>query len=99
MTTTNEFRVDDNLTQDESGKIHCAHCHEELGASGDEQYLARALRVSRPPAAAGPQIRVQQGEFVDRAVSFRQLCCPSCGVALVSEIAPDDEVSYRRKSL
>jgi hypothetical protein len=99
MSTVGTVRIDDNLVQDSDGAIRCVHCNAVVGARGDETYLAKALRVSRPSAAAGPQVRIQPGQFVDRTVSFRQICCFGCGVALVSEVIPDDEPSYRRKSL
>ena len=99
MSPSTTIRIDDNLVQDASGEIRCAHCEEVVGSRDDDVYLSKALRLVRPPVAAGPQIRGDQRLFVDREVSFRQVCCPGCGVALISEIAPDDDEEFRRKSL
>ena len=92
------MRIDDNLTKGDDGALVCAHCGTLVGRPG-LGFLSEAVRVTGPPGAAGPQVLEHAERFVDRTVGFRQLCCPGCYVALLTEVVPEDEGSFRTKEL
>jgi N-methylhydantoinase B len=91
-------RIDDNLAKGPDGALLCTHCGTTVGRPG-ETFLSEAVRVTGRPGAAGPQVREHAERFVDRAVGFRQLCCPGCYTALLTEVVPEDEDSFRTKEL
>lgn len=93
-----ELRLDDNLVVTADEMVRCAHCGYELGKRGPNLLGAAVIREGAPEEA-GPQIRGRPAHFVDEAIVFRQFCCPGCYVALLTEIVPAGEQSYRSKEV
>ncbi len=89
---------DDNVVIDAEGDFHCAHCGTLVGRAGGP-FLGEASVRTGPPSLAGPQIRGEPALFVDAEIVFRQLSCPSCLTALLTEIVPASEVGLRTKTL
>jgi N-methylhydantoinase B len=90
--------IDDNLALAGDGTVQCRHCGAVTG-SGRRAPLDRAATRIGPPSLAGPQVRDNAELFIDREVVFRQLCCPGCMTALLTEVVPGDEPSARGKRL
>jgi N-methylhydantoinase B len=89
---------DDNVVIDAEGDSRCVHCGTLVGtASGP--FLGEAHERLGDPALGGPQIRGNPSEFVDAEIVFRQLCCPGCLTALLTEIVPASETGVRLKAL
>ena len=78
-------RLDDNVLSGESGALTCAHCGGLLATAG-EPHLHRALVRTGDVSLAGPHVRAADPPVVDEGVEFRQLLCPSCGTALLTEV-------------
>lgn len=47
---------------------------------------------------AGPHVRAADPPVVDEQVEFRQLLCPSCGTALLTEVVAGADVHTRSAS-
>ena len=67
----------------------CAHCDHVL-ATGDADYRTGLAMHEGPSSEAGPQIWPRWQDYVDTPVVFRQGYCPSCFVALVTEVVPEN---------
>ncbi|MFB8370999.1 hydantoinase B/oxoprolinase family protein [Pseudarthrobacter sp. NPDC055928] len=80
--------LDINVTMSGSS-VACRHCGETLGAAGAD-YLARLPRDEAAPAAAGPHIWADSATYIDELVVFRQIFCPGCATALLSQVVPAD---------
>jgi hypothetical protein len=91
-------RVDDNLRRDEDGGLCCARCAALLATPG-EPHLHRALLRTGDVSLAGPHVRAADPPVVDEGVEFRQLLCPSCGTALLTEVVATADADTRRFSL
>jgi N-methylhydantoinase B len=94
-TCSHGARIDDNLVLREDGDVACAHCDTKVGES--DSYLSLATLREGTPDLAGPQIKGRPERHTDREVIYRQLLCPSCGVAFQSEVVPADEDARRLK--
>lgn len=82
-------RLDDNLSlvdTDSGPAVACTHCSSIL-AREPEDLLSVAAYDGRP-SEAGPRVVEDTSLYVDDEVVFRQLCCPSCSVALSSAVVP-----------
>lgn len=85
-------RLDDNtLLQERDGDhyIECAHCGYGMGKAG-ENYFERLACYEGSASEAGPQIWKDASTYIDKAVMFRQYCCPGCYTAFRSEVVPVD---------
>jgi hypothetical protein len=91
-------RLDDNVHLGHSGELTCAHCATVLSAAG-EPHLHRALVRSGDVSLAGPHVRAADPPVVDEQVEFRQLLCPSCGTALLTEVVAVADVHTRSASV
>jgi len=91
-------RVDDNIAFAEDGGQVCSHCGGVLAAVG-EPHLHRALIRVGEVSLAGPHVRAADPPVVDEEVQFRQLLCPSCGTALLTEIAATADRDTRTASV
>ena len=91
-------RVDDNVLVDGDGELSCAHCGALLAAPG-EPHLHRAVLRSGDVSLAGPHVRAADPPVVDEQVEFRQLLCPVCGTALLTEIVAVADSDTRRAAL
>jgi hypothetical protein len=90
--------VDDNVLLGESGELTCAHCQALLAAPG-EAHLHRALLRAGDVSLAGPHVRAADPPVVNEQVEFRQLLCPVCGTALLTEIVAVADTDTRGASL
>jgi len=90
--------IDGNVEVVDDGSVHCRHCGSVAGVDAEDPY-SEALTFEGPPSTAGPHILEDGQQFVDRDIVFRQLCCPGCRAALLTEVVPADEPSARGKSL
>lgn len=83
-------RIDDNLivrrTADRA-VVSCAHCGHTHGEQGSDFYASLA-RVVGPTHRAGPSICPDPSVYIDAEVRFTQLCCPGCGTAVKTSVAP-----------
>lgn len=70
-------------------RIACAHCAHEL-ARGTYDYRSALAVYEGPNTEAGPQLWPQPADYVDTPIVFRQYYCPSCYVALATEVVPHD---------
>ena len=91
-------RVDDNVLFSDNGELTCAHCRALLATAG-EPHLHRALLRTGEVSLAGPHVRAADPPVVNEQVEFRQLLCPSCGTALLTEVVAVADVDTRRTSL
>jgi N-methylhydantoinase B len=91
-------RVDDNLQLSDDGTVCCAHCGATVGVDRDHM-LSEAVLREGPPSLAGPHVRDNAREFVDRDIVFRQDCCPGCMTALRTQVVPVDEAEHRERRL
>jgi len=91
-------RVDDNVLLGEDGELTCAHCTALLAAPR-EPHLHRALLRTGDVSLAGPHVQAADPPVVDVPVEFRQLLCPVCGTALLTEIVAVADSDTRRASL
>ncbi len=85
-------QLDDNLTLVRSGngdapQVACRHCRQLLGRA-DENYLEDLPMYVSDPAAAGPNAWSHTATYVDTEVVFRQLYCPGCFTALLTQVVP-----------
>jgi N-methylhydantoinase B len=69
--------------------VHCRHCGTDLGTLG-EPYLAALPRIETGPSGAGPHVWADSSTYVDEQVVFRQVLCPGCATALLSQVVPVD---------
>lgn len=67
--------------------LHCRRCGTELGSMGTH-YLDELPRIEASPGAAGPHIWADSSTYIDEKVVFRQVICPGCSTALVSQVVP-----------
>jgi N-methylhydantoinase B len=93
-----DLHIDENLYQTDSGEVRCVHCNTTVGERTGP-YLGEARWVRRPASEAGPHIRNHAAQLVGRRIVLRQAFCPSCLVALHTEVLPDDEESLRVKRI
>jgi hypothetical protein len=91
-------RLDDNVLSGDNGELTCAHCTALLAARG-EPHLHRALLRTGDVSLAGPHVRAADPPVVDEQVEFRQLLCPVCGTALLTEIVAVADSDTRRAAL
>ncbi|QJY48072.1 hypothetical protein [Pseudonocardia broussonetiae] len=77
--------LDDNVRCGDDGQLTCARCAAVLAAAG-ERHLHRALLRTGEVSLAGPHVRAADPPVVNERVEFRQLLCPSCGTALLTEV-------------
>jgi N-methylhydantoinase B len=96
--TVDGKQFDDNVVVDAAGDSRCAHCGTLVGRNSGP-FLGEAHERLGDPSLGGPQIRGNPGEFVDAKIVFRQLCCPTCMTALLTEIVPASETGVRSKAL
>ncbi|WP_370588763.1 hydantoinase B/oxoprolinase family protein [Pseudonocardia sp. C8] len=82
-------QLDDNQVLGADGTVRCRHCGTDLGDLG-EHYLAQLPRVQIPPSGAGPHVWADPSTYIDRDVVFRQVLCPGCATALLSQVVPAD---------
>lgn len=111
---TDSLFLDDNLcleTRDEDEKeqggvgkkkqktyIKCRHCNFII-CEANENYKEHLVRHEGNPAEAGPQICPDSTLFIDHKVVFRQYYCPSCYVAISTEVVPVEHVAVQDKEL
>ncbi|MEU7813762.1 hydantoinase B/oxoprolinase family protein [Pseudonocardia sp. NPDC049154] len=69
--------------------VRCRHCGTGLGTFG-EAYLAALPRLETAPSGAGPHVWADPSTYVDEPVVFRQVLCPGCATALLSQVVPAD---------
>jgi N-methylhydantoinase B len=69
-------------------RISCAHCHHVISEAGD--HLAAMAFHEGPNTEAGPQIWPDPAQYVDAPIVFRQWYCPSCYVAVLTQVVPKD---------
>ncbi|WP_063129779.1 hydantoinase B/oxoprolinase family protein [Nocardia fusca] len=81
--------LDDNTIIVGESAVSCRHCGTELGTLG-EPYLSALPRIETDPAAAGPHVWADPATYVDEPVVFRQVLCPGCATALISQVVPAD---------
>ena len=75
------------VCEDRSGAwIRCARCGHVLCSQGEDWTKRCAVRAL-PPTQAGPLMADLVGQFL-----LEQLCCPSCGALVSTEIKSRDEV-------
>ena len=92
-------RLDDNLVavgRRRRPQVACRHCATVLSHRSGGQ---RRGRRARPGAPRGPGLRggaagrrTARELYVDRAVHFRQYCCPGCFTAISTAVVPVDHV-------
>ncbi|GAA4701269.1 hydantoinase B/oxoprolinase family protein [Pseudonocardia yuanmonensis] len=87
-TTVEGQELDANQTLD-GATVRCRHCGTGLGTFG-EAYLAELPRVETAPSGAGPHVWADPTTYVDEPVVFRQVLCPGCATALLSQVVPAD---------
>lgn len=91
-------RVDDNVSRSADGSLTCTDCG-PLPAAPGESHLHGALLHAGEVSLAGPHVRAADPPVVDEQVGFRQLLCPSCGTALLTEVVAAADAAPRRASL
>jgi N-methylhydantoinase B len=69
------------------GSLLCAHCESDLPGVAST-YLSLVPVHVGPPSEGGPRINADPRVWVDAEVVFRQYYCPSCWMALQTEVAP-----------
>ncbi|HWD03668.1 MAG TPA: hydantoinase B/oxoprolinase family protein [Amycolatopsis sp.] len=79
--------LDTNQALVDGRTVACRHCGAVLGELG-EPYLAALPRVEAGPSAAGPHVWADSSTYVDEPVVFRQVLCPGCATALLSQVVP-----------
>jgi hypothetical protein len=94
---TTVTQIDVNLRIDDAGTVVCRHCGAEVGTAAEP--LSGALRRESAAQKAGPGVRVDPNVYTDRPIVLRQLFCPGCLTALLTEVVPADERSYRGSRL
>jgi len=72
-----------------AGQVLCRHCGTGLGRLG-EPFLAELPRIEASPGTAGPHVWADPSTYVDVPVVFRQVLCPGCATALLSQVVPSD---------
>lgn len=90
--------IDDNLVSHVSGdgtKIGCRHCGQVVGNEDNRLHLAR---ITGDSTLAGPNVRAQPDFYIDAAVQFEQMLCPSCFTVMYTAIAPEHEHQHHSVS-
>ncbi len=93
-----EARVlDDNVVlvpaeDDEPERVCCRHCRRVLGPR--DGYLAGLPRHVGGPAGAGAGAWPDPATYVDDEVVFRQVYCPGCYTALLTQIVPATQALF-----
>lgn len=88
-------RWDDNLAEivhNGLRVLQCQHCGWSI-CRKNENYLRYLVCLEGLPADAGPQIFSDSKQFIDKAVVFRQYCCPGCYTAFLSQVVPEDHAA------
>ena len=83
--------IDDNLVSvdtNEGARIACRHCGQIVGDSEQRLHLASLHGESK---LAGPGVRSEPHLYIDAAVAFHQMLCPSCFTALHTSISLSSE--------
>ncbi|TYB48862.1 hydantoinase B/oxoprolinase family protein [Actinomadura chibensis] len=84
--------LDDNIAVlpaegGEPERLCCRHCGELLGER-DGDHLSRLPRQVTGPEGAGPGAWPDASTYVDDEVVFRQVYCPGCFTALLTQVVP-----------
>jgi N-methylhydantoinase B len=88
---SDRVRLSENLVltvEGDARRVSCAHCAHVISESGD--HLAGLAFHEGPNTEAGPQIWPDPGQYVDAPIVFRQWYCPSCYVAVLTQVVPAD---------
>lgn len=75
------------LSNGEDRLVVCRHCRYQLARPG-EDWRDRLAVCTSEVSVAGPHIAVEAEQYIEEEVVFRQLCCPGCFTAFVSEVVP-----------
>jgi N-methylhydantoinase B len=89
--TLSPVRLNENVAQGEARGtlVRACVCGQVLAGPG-ENIWDGVVQIVGPPSLAGPQVVADPGVFVDTEVEFRQFCCPSCLIALTTQVVPAD---------
>ncbi len=92
----NARRLDGNLVL-HGAVVRCRRCETTVGSS--EAWLEDALVSEGPLQMLDSRVRAAPETFVDSPVIYRQVFCPGCLTALLTEVIAAADTRLRTKRL